>query len=210
MIRISVTKDQVASLDTEVFKGSIHVINNISEARSALNYLGKFKQIGFDTETRPSFRKGASHNVSLIQLSTLDECFLFRINKIGISKEVKDFLEDDSVMKIGLSIKDDFGMIKKISDVNPAGFIDLQQMVHSYNIIDASLQKIYAILFDKRISKGQRLSNWENDILSPAQQMYAAIDAYACLRIYLFLTQDKFDFSHSKYLLKPEEINEEV
>ena len=210
MIRISISKDQIASLETEVFSGSIHIINTLSEARSAIRYLRKFTRIGFDTETRPSFRKGCTHKVSLLQLSTLDDCFLFRLNKLGMCNEIKDFLEDESIMKIGLSIKDDFGVLKKLADINPGGFVDLQDMVHSYHIVDASLQKIYAILFDKRVSKGQRLSNWENEELSNAQAMYAAIDAYACLRIYDYLTNDNFRADGSKYILKPEEINEKV
>ena len=98
---------------------------------------------------------------------------------------LKSFLENPSVTKVGLSLKDDFGMIHKVSEANMSGFIDLQKIVPDYGIADASLQKIYAILFDKRISKGQRLTNWEADNLTEAQKEYAAIDAWACLKTFI-------------------------
>jgi ribonuclease D len=161
--------------------------------------------IGFDTETRPSFRKGEVRPMALMQLSTFDECFLFRINKIGFIDILMNFLENTKIVKVGLSIKDDFGVLRRTSkDTQPNGFIELQTLVTQYGISDISLQKIYAILFDKRISKGQRLTNWEAQELSSSQCQYAALDAWACLKIYSHLINGKFDFATSKYLRNEE------
>ena len=116
-------------------------------------------------------------------------CFLFRLNRIGIPEALEEFLANEKVLKIGLSLRDDFGAMRKRTDIQPANFLDLQNYVGQFGIEDASLQKIYAILFNKKISKGQRLSNWEADVLSDAQKKYAALDAWACLKIYNQLKQ---------------------
>ena len=149
----------------------------------------RFPVVGFDTETRPSFKKGQRYKISLMQISTDDTCFLFRLNHIGIPESLEKFLKSSSTLKIGLSLRDDFGAIRKRSDIEPANFLDLQNYVGQFGIEDASLQKIYAILFQKKISKGQRLTNWEADVLTDSQKKYAALDAWACLRIYNLLNQ---------------------
>ena len=65
-------------------------------------------------------------------------------------------------------------------------------MVAEYGIEDRSLQKIYANLFNEKISKSAQLSNWESDLLTEKQQLYAATDAWACIQIYeKLLTIDK-------------------
>ena len=199
MGRATITKEQIAELDTVTFPGKIHVVDTTSKARDALAYLNKLKMVGFDTETRPSFHRGASYKVALIQISSADECFLFRVNKLGMTDALKAFLENEKITKIGLSLKDDFGMIHRVSDTQPHGFIELQTLAPKFGISDASLQKIYAIIFGEKISKSQRLTNWEADELTPAQQVYAAIDAWACLEIYTRLTTAGFDPAKSKY-----------
>lgn len=180
----SIAKEDLAKLPIEIFPGRIIVVQNETEAIKACNYLKNCEIIGFDTETRPAFKKGVSNKIALMQLSTDDTCFLFRMNTIGLPDCLVDVLIDTNIKKIGLSLKDDFSAIRKRKMIAPVNFIELQAFVKQYGIEDSSLQRVYAILFDKRISKGQRLSNWEADILSDAQKMYASIDAWACLRIY--------------------------
>jgi len=115
---------------------------------------------------------------------------LFRLNRLGgIPKPLENFLTNAHVKKIGLSLLDDFHSIRQLAPtLLPANFIDLQKFVPAFGVTDASLQKIYAILFDKKISKRAQLSNWESDILTDAMQRYAALDAWACLHIYQLLT----------------------
>ena len=180
----SITKEEIAAFDTEEFNGRIFVIDTPDKAEKAVKYLSGFRELGFDTETRPSFKKGNMNNVALIQLATNDRCYLFRLNQIGFSTSLVQLLSDADIHKIGLSLRDDFTSINRRETFTPQGFIDLQKIVSKYNISDMSLQKIYAILFQKRISKSQRLSNWEAEELTNAQKKYAAIDAWACLKIY--------------------------
>ena len=180
----SITKETLSTLKIESFDGRIIVVQSLNEAEKAVKYLSGYPIIGFDTETRPSYKKGARYGVALIQLSTENTCFLFRLNIIGFPKCLIALLSNPNVKKVGLSLRDDFASMNRRQAFFPDGFIDLQKMVQEYGITDISLQKIYAILFDKRISKNQQLTNWEADILTDSQKKYAALDAWACLKIY--------------------------
>ncbi|MDE5647014.1 MAG: 3'-5' exonuclease domain-containing protein 2 [Muribaculaceae bacterium] len=211
---LSITKEQLAQLPPVEYDGRIHVVDTISGVRDVVAYLTKCDMVGFDTETRPTFTKGKTHKVALLQLSTDEECFLIRLNKTGMPNVMRDFLESNSPIKIGLSIKDDFHSICKVCDgFNPDGFVELQDYVKGFDISDMSLQKVYGIIFGQRISKAQRLSNWEADELSPAQQRYASIDAWACLKIYRHLLAGNFNpetWCFEDFDLLPDRIAEET
>ncbi len=197
---ISIDKESLSAMPTLTYEGEIRLLDTPADARIALRELSKFSIVGFDTETRPAFRKGCMHKVALLQISTGTHCYLFRLNKIGVSEELKAFLENRDILKVGLSVHDDFNALRRSCEgIEPQGFIDIQDMVKSYGFSDISLQKIYAILFGERISKGQRLTNWEAAELSPAQQAYASIDAQACLKIYNYLNSGDFDPKTSPY-----------
>ncbi len=185
-----------------MFPGDIHVIDSMLHVNEAVRVLSKTPIVGFDTETRPSFRKGVVHKTALIQISTLDDCFLFRTCKIGIPTALASYLANPEYIKVGLSLHDDFKIMSKFDNCNqPQGFIDLQDVVGDYCISDISLQKIYAILFGGKIAKGQQLTNWEAPELSAAQQNYGAVDAWACLKIYNHLKDGLFNPNLSPYII---------
>ena len=173
-----------------LFPGRIFVIYTESDAEKAVAYLKDQRIVGVDTETRPSFKRGTTHKVALLQISTQDTCFLFRLNRIGMPDSLQEFLMSDT-LKIGLSLKDDFNSLRKRQDMHPdrGNWIELQEYVGKFGIEDRSLQKIYANLFGEKISKNQRLSNWEADVLSEEQKLYAATDAWACVEIYNCLSE---------------------
>lgn len=185
---LTITKEQIAELPLETFEGNIHVIDHVKQVPEAVAYLSAQQLLGFDTETKPAFKRGQINKVALLQLAAERDCFLFRLNKLGYPDELEIIMGDPKIQKIGLSLRDDFAAIRKRSGQLPENFIDLQSYVDKFGIEVNSLQKIYAILFGKKISKNQRLSNWEAPTLTPAQQSYAAIDAWACLRIYTHLS----------------------
>lgn len=197
---VSISKEELATLPAASYQGNIILIDSAADAEKAIETLCQESIIGFDTETKPSFKRGQSNKVALLQLSSHTTCFLFRLNHIGLTESIKKLLEDENVTKIGLSIHDDFHNLNKLCKINPDGFIDLQQYVKEYKIADNSLSRIYGILFDMRISKGQRLTNWEADELSEHQQAYAALDALACIQIYEYLDSGKFDPLASRHL----------
>jgi ribonuclease D len=190
-----VDKTKIADLPQVLFKGRIVVVETAESARKAVEFLSKEKILGLDSETKPSFRKGIIYKVALLQISTHDTCFLFRLNRMGIPDCLKTLLEDDKQLKIGLSLQDDLHALHERIAFKEGRFVDLQDYVRRFGIVDKSLQKLYANIFRQRISKGQRLSNWEAPVLTVAQQRYAATDAWACIMIYerlekLFETQN--------------------
>lgn len=191
IIKETFDKKEIGALPVASFEGRIIIVQSETESDKAVRYLLSQQILGIDTETRPSFRKGQTHQVALLQVSTVDTCFLFRLNMIGITESIKRLLEDCSVIKVGLSLKDDMHQLSKRADFTPGMFIELQHEVKKIGIKDMSLQKIYANLFSKRISKGQQLSNWEADTLTPQQKAYAATDAWACIMIYNELNELK-------------------
>ncbi len=178
-------KKRIAQLPKVLFQGRIVVVQGEEEARKAVKYLLSQKVIGLDTETKPIFKKGAGMNpVALLQISTRDTCFLFRLNHIGFTPELVSLLSDDNVLKVGLSLKDDFTQLRRRRPFTPGKYVELQSMAKDMGIVDQSLQKLYANIFEQRISKSQQLSNWEADILTEAQKRYAATDAWACIQLY--------------------------
>ena len=184
----SITKEEISALPVESFPGNIVVVEDHKDVRNAIASLSAFDYVGFDTETRPNFSKNQHHKVALIQLASPNHCYLFRLNKLGgIPTQLEEFLKNRTTIKVGLSLLDDFHGIRKLMSFETDSFIDLQKVVPSFGIQEASLQKIYAILFGKKISKRMRLSNWEVNEFSESQKQYAALDAWACLQIYQHL-----------------------
>ena len=184
-------KSELADTPRVVFEVIIEEIDTEEKALKAIETLREHKVVGFDTETRPSFTRGQGHKIALLQLSTNEMAYLFRLNKIGIPDCVADFLADPDIIKVGLSVKDDFNSLASRRKFNTAGFVELQDLCGSMGIEEKGLQKMYGLLFGERISKNQQLSNWEIESLTESQRQYAAVDAWACLRIYRYLTELK-------------------
>lgn len=197
-------KKLIADLPRVVFQGRIFVVLSASEAERAVNYLLAQPILGVDTETRPSFHRGQNFSVALLQVATRDTCFLFRLNHIGMAKAVKRLLEDTTVPKIGLSWHDDLRGLQQLGKFRPGNFIDLQDHVSEVGIEDLSLQKLYANLFGQKISKRDRLTNWEADVLKDNQKVYAATDAWACIMLYDELQRLKLTGDY-ELTIQPEE-----
>lgn len=180
----NITVEELREYDLSWFKGKIIVVDNKKTFSKVLPELLGERVLGFDTESRPSFRKGHRNKVSLIQLATAEIAFLFRINRIGIPGELAAILADPEIIKTGVAIHDDIKFLKKIRRFNPQGFIDLQKFVRDFGIESSGLKKITAIVLGFRISKRQQVTDWEAGKLSEAQQIYAATDAWVCREIY--------------------------
>lgn len=177
-------KEHIASLPVASFPGSIIVVSGEHEAERAVRFLLTQPILGIDTETKPTFKKGQHTKVSLLQVSTTEVCFLFRLNHIDMPQSLVDLLSDKKVPKVGLSLHDDIASLHRRADFEPGSFVDIQALVGQLGIEDMSLQKLYANLFGQRISKRQRLTNWNADVLTDAQKLYAATDAWACINLY--------------------------
>ena len=190
-IQSSISNEELDLLPLSMFEGKIHLVQSVEQITAAVDYLKKQPILGFDTETRPSFKKGQIHPVALLQLSTSDEAFLFRVNHIGISPGLVKVLSSPAILKIGAAIHDDIKVLQRIAPFKPNGFIDLQDMAKTYRIENLSLKKLAGIVMGVRISKSQRLTNWEATILTEQQQIYAATDAWIAHEIYVRLSRLK-------------------
>jgi ribonuclease D len=182
--------DELNSLPLKCFEGAIHVINTSSEADEALQRLSNSEVVGFDTETRPTFKKGKLNTVALLQIATRYDAYLFRVNKLGYHEGLETFLSQSDTLKIGAAIHEDIRALKAVYPKTANGFIDLQDIVKNYGIENIGVKKMAAIVLGFRISKSQQLSNWDADTLAEAQMVYAATDAWVSLEIYLKLIQN--------------------
>ena len=184
MFKESITKEELVDLPLRWFEGEIVVVDSERKIKSVVEVLSKATIIGFDTETKPAFKKGVFNNVALLQLSTKTQAFLFRLNQIGLPREICKILADPNIIKPGVAIHDDIKGLRLIKKFNPGGFVELQDSAKELGILNFSLKKLTAIACGFRISKGQQLSNWEADELTEKQQVYAATDAWTALEIY--------------------------
>lgn len=186
-----IAKDLVHWMPLVAFDGETFVVNKLEQVPEAMAYLNAQEMVGVDTETRPSFVRGQHFPVALVQIATVERCYLFQLNHIGMPEELAAFFANPDIKKIGLAFKDDLTGLRRRRNFEPKNCIDVQKMVGEYGILDLGLQKIFAIIFGKKISKSQQLTNWENVVLTPEQARYASTDAWATLLIYkeLLLTK---------------------
>ena len=188
MFRESITNDELKELPLRFFEGEIHLIDRYNDLVSAARYLESKPLLGFDTETKPAFKKGTTNKVALLQLCTGDEAFLFRIPGLGLPPEIRKILSNPDIIKPGIAIRDDIKALRAVSTFLPGGFVELQDMAKEMGIQDFSLKKLTAIVLGFRISKSQQLTNWEAEELTQAQMVYAATDAWTSLEIYRQMT----------------------
>lgn len=173
------------------FNGKIIICQeNSSNFNQAMNYLQSQTILGFDTEARPSFKKGVTNNISLIQFATYDTAILVRLLNNTIPNRVIQILEDEKIIKVGVGSTLDNHNLQKLKKYTPKSFIDLQDLAKAKGIEVFSLKKLCEVLLHKKISKRQQLSNWESKKLSDAQINYAATDAYAAILLYEILKND--------------------
>ena len=179
-----ISNEQTALLPAVEFRGEIRIVEHERDIAAACKTLAEQPVIGFDTETRPSFRPGVTFRVSLLQLSTPTVCYLFRLNRMRFEKQLVKLLENKAILKIGADVAGDLRSLRQIRHFRDGGFVDLQGIAPEWGIGEKSLRKLSAIVLGRRVSKAQRLSNWEAATLTDKQQLYAATDAWVCTRIY--------------------------
>ena len=188
---LHIDKNTIQTLPLTSFEGDVIIVDVPEKVQEAVEYLSQFTVLGVDTEARPSFKRGVHYPTALVQVSTMERCYLFRLTHVGMPKELAQIFANPNICKVGLAFKDDLNGLRRRRDFKPANCIDLQSIVCKYGIMELGLQKIFAIIFGQKISKAQQLTNWENSHLTPEQAKYASTDAWATLKIYLELQKTK-------------------
>ncbi len=193
MIPLKITKEEVNALEVGAFPGKIILIDHPDDIAEAVLEIRKSKLLGFDTETRPAFKKGVSYHVALLQLSTLTTAYLFRLNQIGLPPAVREVLEDPHIVKIGAAVRDDLKALKKLApQFAPASFFDLNEELKRIGFLNVGVRNLSAMVLNIRISKSEQVSNWEGQTLTDKQMLYAATDAWACLEIFRKLQENGY------------------
>ncbi len=182
--KTSIEKDEINALEMLKFQGKIHLVTNADEAIKIAKKLSNEEILGFDTETRPSFKKGETYDVSLLQLSTESDAYLFRLNKMTFPKELAQLLADPTIVKAGVAVRDDIKSLQKLSPFKDENFCELQDFAKELGVKNFSLRALCAIFINYRLSKRAKITNWEQPTLTDAQIQYAACDAWVGLQIY--------------------------
>lgn len=185
----TITKEELSQLPLKHFEGQVDVVEDPKVVEKLVGELERYEHIGFDTETKPSFQKGKINKVSLLQFSTNKKAYLFRLNKTGLHPALLRLLSDPNVKKIGVGIRDDIKGLNRLATFRAAGFVELQDHVKKVGIEDTSLKKLAGLVLNFRVSKRQRLSNWEAPHLSEGQILYAATDAWVALELLTKLSE---------------------
>ncbi|MFV0505401.1 MAG: 3'-5' exonuclease [Bacteroidales bacterium] len=185
MNRDELTKEEIQNLPTACFSGEIYTIDKEDKQfTQAIKYLNKQAVLGFDTESRPSFQKGVKNQMALLQLGTKEKVFLFKLRQLGLPHELKAILSSPRIIKSGVAVRDDIRGLKKIGAFEPLGFVELQSMAKKCNLEYLSLRKLAANQLGLRVSKSQRLSDWNRDNYTEGQVNYAATDAWVSLLLF--------------------------
>jgi ribonuclease D len=191
VLKPQISKEELQTLSLFNHHGRYELVETIPSALKAIEELKQAKTLGFDTETRPSFRKGEFYHVALLQLASYECCYLFRLNKIPLSAELTSLLEDERIIKVGVGVRDDIIALQKRLHFNPGGFLDLAEKTRISKSMSLSLRSLCGMYLNQRLSKGAKVTNWESPVLTEAQAKYAANDAFVSLLIFekMFLAE---------------------
>lgn len=193
MIPFSISKEEINNLPLGQFEGDIFLIDSLEDVDEVVEFLAAKPLIGFDTETRPTFRKGQFNHVSLLQLSTESQAFLFRLNHIGFPESLRYLMEKEHLVKVGAAVHDDLKALRKLTDsFHPQSFFDLNDELKKVGFHNVGVRNLCGMVLKMRISKAEQVSNWEAEKLSEKQMRYAATDAWACLEVFKVLRENGY------------------
>lgn len=184
MFAKNITKEDINQLPLDKYHGQVDIINELNQVASAIEEIKQYEVVGFDTETKPVFVKGQSNDVALIQIAIPTKVYLFRINELGLIQELIDLFENEAIKKVGVGLRDDLLFLQRIKTFEPNSFLEINELVNSIGIEANGLRKLTAIILGFRISKNAQVSNWEATELNEKQVVYAATDAWVCLKMY--------------------------
>jgi len=183
--RRTLRSEEINELPIVRYEGKVGLVRSEGELEAALDLLAREELLGFDTETRPSFRKGRVNQPALIQLAASDRIFLVQLAFVPFGAGLAALLSDEKILKVGVGIWDDLRELGKLYPFEGAGAVDLGDLARSLKLPTQGLRNMTANLLGRRISKGPRCSNWSLSNLSPRQIAYAATDAWIGRELYL-------------------------
>lgn len=185
--RPAISKDAINKLPLHRYEGPILIVSTDAEAKKAAKDLKKEKILGFDTETRPAFKKNQSFLPSVLQLATAKCVYLIKLQDLKDFDWIAAILSDEKHIKCGVALDHDAHKLAQIFPFTSKSLVDLGKIAHKHHYKQTGLRSLCALLLGFRLSKGAQVSNWSKPILSPSQIVYAATDAWVSRELYLFM-----------------------
>ena len=185
----TIAKEAINALHLRRYEGPVQIIRDDEACGVAVRKLRKEKVLGFDTETRPAFKKGQSYQPSLIQLGGSDCVYIFQLRKLTKMKNLFRLLANEKILKAGVATQFDVRQLQEIETFQPAGFVNLETLTDELGIKNNGLRSLTALVLGFRVSKSEQRSNWSRPNLTPQQVRYAATDAWVSREIYLRLEE---------------------
>ena len=183
------TKEEINSCPIRKWNGPVHVIRSTERMIEAVEHLSREAILGFDTETRPAFKKGQKYLPSLLQLAGENSVYLFQLKHLGLQEPLIKILADPTIIKAGVSLAHDLRELKQLTPFAQAGFVGLGKMSKEKGIKNHGLRGLAAVVLGLRISKSAQTTNWAKDELTQSQIRYAATDAWVGRELYLKLSR---------------------
>lgn len=179
-----ISKAEINELPLIAWEGEIQILESADEMEAAASILANESHLGFDTETRPSFKKGDYYPPALIQLATEHCVYLFRISETETFDPLLPILESPDILKTGVAIKDDVKELRAMEDFTPNGFVEIADITVKLGYENRGLRALAGLLLQGRISKAAQVTNWARPKLDNKQVRYAATDAWISREIY--------------------------
>ncbi len=180
-------KDGINERPMRRYEGPVHLVRSVPDLASAVRKLETEELLGFDTETRPAFRKGESYLPSILQLAGAREVFVFQLRHLGMPRPLLSILGNPRILKAGVSLDYDIRELRRLAEFTPAGFVDVGNLAKEKGVQNHGLRGLAAVLLGFRISKAAKTSKWDAAVLSEAQMRYAATDAWVGRELYMAL-----------------------
>jgi ribonuclease D len=186
-MRVSITKSEINEKPLLQYEGPYTLVNRQEDLPAVLEALNRETLLGFDTETRPAFRKGESYLPSLLQLGGESHVWMFQLQRLDDLEGLFAVLADPDIIKTGVAIDRDLLELRELSEFKPGGFHDVGKMAETRGFLKTGLRPLAALLLNGRVSKGAQVSNWAAKELSRKQELYAATDAWVSRNLYIAL-----------------------
>jgi len=185
----SISREEMSELPIRRYEGSIHLVAAPADLQRAMQDIGRESVVGFDTETRPAFKRGESYLPSLVQFATADAVYLLQVQQQDYSVAMREIFSSERIIKAGVSVADDLRNLKRLFEFEARAVVDLGTVAKRHGLKQTGVRNLAGIFLGTRIPKGAKTSNWAARRLTPQQIAYAATDAWACRELYLRFRQ---------------------
>jgi ribonuclease D len=184
-----ISHEEVGNLPVRRYEGPVHIVAAPAELHSAMRDIRKAGVVGFDTETRPAFKRGERYLPSLVQFATADAVYLLQVQQHDYADAMREIFSSEKITKAGVSVLDDLRNLKKLFEFEERAVVDLGKVASHHGLKQTGVRNLAGIFLGIRLTKGTKTTNWAAPRLTPQQITYAATDAWACRELYLRFRQ---------------------